>query len=125
MASADLATTTTTTTALKGSDGHPSKIGRSTVSAKPTAPPTPALIELPTCPVCLDRMDETTGLLTILCQHVFHCACLQKWQGSGCPVCRYTPGDAVRVRTKGHSKGDERSETMCSVCAAEANLWAW
>ncbi|KAI6804497.1 zf-UBP-domain-containing protein [Hortaea werneckii] len=41
-------------------------------SSKPLAPPPPNLLELPTCPVCLERMDETTGLLTILCQHVFH-----------------------------------------------------
>ncbi|KAJ3574899.1 hypothetical protein NPX13_g4217 [Xylaria arbuscula] len=41
-------------------------------SLKPFPPPTPDLVELPTCPVCLERMDDTTGLLTILCQHVFH-----------------------------------------------------
>jgi BRCA1-associated protein len=36
--------------------------------------------ELPTCPVCLERMDANiTGLLTILCQHTFHCYCLSKW----------------------------------------------
>jgi BRCA1-associated protein len=36
--------------------------------------------ELPTCPVCLERMDSNiTGLLTILCQHTFHCYCLSKW----------------------------------------------
>jgi hypothetical protein len=30
-------------------------------------------IELPTCPVCLERMDShVTGLLTILCHHTFH-----------------------------------------------------
>lgn len=64
-----------------------------TTSSKPLPPPTPSLLELPTCPVCLERMDETTGLLTILCQHVFHCTCLQKWSGGGCPVCRYTFDD--------------------------------
>ncbi|RUS24762.1 hypothetical protein BC938DRAFT_473103 [Jimgerdemannia flammicorona] len=38
------------------------------------------LYELPTCPVCLERMDASvTGLLTILCQHTFHCHCLSKW----------------------------------------------
>ena len=37
-------------------------------------------IEIPTCPVCLERMDSSiTGLLTIICQHTFHCQCLRKW----------------------------------------------
>ncbi|KAI8610032.1 hypothetical protein BC830DRAFT_783412 [Chytriomyces sp. MP71] len=50
-----------------------------------------AMIELPTCPVCLDRMDASvTGLVTILCHHTFHCNCLSKWQDASCPVCRYT-----------------------------------
>ena len=89
-------------------------------SSKPVAPPTPALIELPTCPVCLERMDESTGLLTILCQHVFHCSCLQKWRGSGCPVCRYTQDDLSR---RVHLAGDEPALNECSICRSEANLW--
>lgn len=33
-------------------------------------------LELPTCPVCLDRMDASvTGLLTTICLHTFHCNC--------------------------------------------------
>ena len=71
-----------------------------TTSSKPLPPPTPSLLELPTCPVCLERMDETTGLLTILCQHVFHCTCLQKWSGGGCPVCRYTFDDFSSAAAK-------------------------
>jgi BRCA1-associated protein len=36
--------------------------------------------ELPTCPVCLERMDESVdGILTILCNHAFHSSCLAKW----------------------------------------------
>lgn len=62
-------------------------------------------------------MDETTGLLTILCQHVFHCACLEKWRGSGCPVCRYTQTDAFALRD-GDSPDNE-----CSVCGSTSNLW--
>ncbi|OMJ21105.1 RING finger protein ETP1-like protein [Smittium culicis] len=46
-------------------------------------------IELPTCPVCLERLDtEISGLLTILCQHTFHSSCLSKWSDNSCPVCR-------------------------------------
>lgn len=45
--------------------------------------------ELPTCPVCLERMDESVdGVLTILCNHAFHAKCLIKWGDSTCPVCR-------------------------------------
>ncbi|KAJ5090245.1 hypothetical protein N7532_008929 [Penicillium argentinense] len=91
------------------------------LSSKPLAPPTPALIELPTCPVCLERMDETTGLLTIICQHVFHCTCLQKWKGSGCPVCRYTQDD-FRKGTLSLDASDDPAE--CSTCHNDLNLWA-
>ncbi|CAK1365392.1 unnamed protein product [Cercospora beticola] len=92
--------------------------------SKPMPPPPPNLLELPTCPVCLERMDETTGLLTILCQHVFHCACLEKWRGSGCPVCRYThaPSYTFPYPRPGGPE-DEEQETMCSVCAGTENLW--
>jgi len=92
----------------------------SSLTVKPHAPPTPALVELPTCPVCLERMDETTGLLTILCQHVFHCACLEKWRGSGCPVCRYTQNDAF---TSSRGLSGESPDNECSVCGSTQNLW--
>ena len=81
---------------------------------------------MPTCPVCLERMDETTGLLTILCQHVFHCACLQKWQGSGCPVCRFTQGSGMgKGKLEYTSCEEDYSEQICSICALDANLWIW
>lgn len=66
-------------------------------------------------------MDETTGLLTIICQHVFHCTCLQKWKGSGCPVCRYTQDD-FRKGVIGPDSNEEPAE--CSICHSEENLWA-
>ena len=48
------------------------------------------LVELPTCPVCLERMDETvSGILTVQCNHAFHTACLAHWEDTSCPVCRY------------------------------------
>lgn len=100
-------------------------ISSSSRSSKPHAPPTPSLVELPTCPVCLERMDESTGLLTILCQHVFHCSCLQKWRGSGCPVCRYTQDElGLGKRTySSTSLGEDTSLNECSVCRSDANLW--
>ncbi|KAF1834337.1 RING-10 protein [Decorospora gaudefroyi] len=109
---------TTTTNHVSSPVDGPSMT--TSLTAKPHAPPTPALVELPTCPVCLERMDETTGLLTILCQHVFHCACLQKWRGSGCPVCRYTQNDAF---TSHRGADGDSPENECSVCASTENLW--
>src|SRR5271155_2098733 len=39
--------------------------------------------ELPICPVCLERMDESVeGILTILCNHSFHGSCLSQWGDS-------------------------------------------
>lgn len=96
------------------------------LTSKPLAPPPPNLLELPTCPVCLERMDETTGLLTILCQHVFHCACLEKWRfpGSGCPVCRYTQSPSYTFPyPRNNGSADEEAEPLCSVCATDVNLW--
>lgn len=68
--------------------------------------------ELPTCPVCLERMDESVdGVLTILCNHAFHANCLIKWGDFTCPVCRC-------VQTP------ELSETsVCMECEGSEALW--
>ena len=40
-------------------------------------------LELPTCPVCLERMDAVvSGLLTSICNHSFHCNCISKWSNN-------------------------------------------
>jgi BRCA1-associated protein len=66
-------------------------------------------------------MDETTGLLTIICQHVFHCTCLQKWKGSGCPICRYTQDDFRKSNADAETDAEPQE---CAVCHADMNLWA-
>lgn len=92
-------------------------------SLKPFPPPTPNLIELPTCPVCLERMDDTNGLMTIPCQHVFHCRCLQSWKGSGCPVCRYTgTGNDNSGGSEKRPFGSPVSN-LCAVCDCTDDLW--
>ncbi|PYH80886.1 zf-UBP-domain-containing protein [Aspergillus uvarum CBS 121591] len=111
----------TTASPVRTASASTSAAPSATLSSRPLAPPTPALIELPTCPVCLERMDETTGLLTIICQHVFHCTCLQKWKGSGCPVCRYTQHDLRRTSQGTMAAEDESAE--CTVCHSDMNLW--
>ncbi|RKF59282.1 RING finger protein ETP1-like protein [Erysiphe neolycopersici] len=87
----------------------------------PFTPSAVSLTELPTCPVCLERMDDTTGLLTILCQHVFHSACLLKWKDYSCPVCRHTNTlslDPPLERPFGSSQA-----SLCSVCDCADDLW--
>ena len=117
----------------------PSATTTSSNSLKPFPPPTPNLIELPTCPVCLERMDDTTGLLTIPCQHVFHCSCLQKWKGSGCPVCRHTnpslSSGAYHSAATSHPASPydpsnpftqpfgSHVSNLCSVCDCPDDLW--
>ncbi|XP_017041087.1 BRCA1-associated protein [Drosophila ficusphila] len=68
--------------------------------------------ELPTCPVCLERMDESVdGVLTILCNHAFHASCLMKWGDSTCPVCRH-------VQTP-----ELIGESVCMECEGTDSLW--
>ncbi|KRX58104.1 BRCA1-associated protein, partial [Trichinella sp. T9] len=71
--------------------------------------PVEGYTELPTCPVCLERMDESVnGILTVLCNHSFHATCLSQWSDSTCPdlwiclICgnigcgRYVEGHAIK-----------------------------
>lgn len=68
--------------------------------------------ELPLCPVCLERMDESVdGVLTILCNHAFHAGCLVKWGDSTCPVCRC-------VQTP-----ELTENSVCMECEGTEALW--
>ncbi|GHP08865.1 hypothetical protein PPROV_000760200 [Pycnococcus provasolii] len=88
----------------------------------PTTPAegeTPAVVqpqqELPTCPVCLDRLDESvSGILTTSCNHTFHAFCLKGWMDIRCPVCRYC--EMPSSEAKQHS-------SRCEVCGSSDSLW--
>ncbi|KAK7480039.1 hypothetical protein BaRGS_00028676, partial [Batillaria attramentaria] len=74
--------------------------------------PMPGLTELPHCPVCLERMEESVdGVLTVLCNHSFHMSCLAQWGDTTCPVCRYcqTP--------------EEVPDQRCMECGSQESLW--
>lgn len=74
-----------------------------------STPPT-GLTELPTCPVCLERLDQhISGILTTVCNHSFHSSCISKWTDSSCPVCRYCQ--------------QQPEKSTCSVCSTSENLW--
>lgn len=73
-------------------------------------------------------MDETSGIMTIPCAHVFHCTCLQSWKGGGCPVCRCSI-----TTTQGTGGSDEADafrqpfgsdvSNLCSICDSAEDLW--
>ncbi|KAK6967569.1 BRCA1-associated protein, partial [Biomphalaria glabrata] len=70
------------------------------------------LTELPNCPVCLEKMEESDdGILTVLCNHAFHTHCLAQWGDTSCPVCRYcqTP--------------EEVADQRCMQCGSQESLW--
>ncbi|KAF9786273.1 zf-UBP-domain-containing protein [Thelephora terrestris] len=94
--------------------------------------------ELPTCPVCLERMDSAvTGLVTVPCSHTFHCMCLSKWGDSRCPVCRYsqtllsshpTSSNTARpsslaVPFSNPNPSSSPQLSRCADCGSNSNLW--
>lgn len=91
-----------------------------------------SMYELPTCPVCLERMDSAiTGLITVPCSHTFHCTCLRKWGDSRCPVCRYSqtllsshPPLSSSSRTSIPFANPPPSDlSTCVSCSSTTNLW--
>lgn len=90
------------------------------------APLRAAAYELPTCPVCLERLDASiSGLVTGVCQHTFHCDCLQRWVDSRCPVCRYSQtraGGLPRDESSSSIATTTRS-SCCQQCGTSSDLW--
>ncbi|KAM7291728.1 putative brca1-associated protein [Ixodes scapularis] len=77
----------------------------------------PGHTELPTCPVCLERMDESVeGILTILCNHSFHDGCLAKWGDTSCPVCRYCQTPELVPDNRCFSCGSQENLWICLIC---------
>ncbi|KAI8337194.1 BRCA1-associated protein 2-domain-containing protein [Chlamydoabsidia padenii] len=102
-------------------------------------------IELPTCPVCLERLDKSvSGLLGITCQHSFDCGCLGKWGDGNCHICRFSEKPVLEgigrdtvttIVDKNHS-GPRRNQQgwllsrlanddrlCCYVCGEMDSLW--
>ncbi|KAF5290128.1 hypothetical protein FQA39_LY14909 [Lamprigera yunnana] len=81
--------------------------------------PPPGHTELPTCPVCLERMDESIdGVLTILCNHAFHANCLEQWSDSTCPVCRcvQSPEQAESSECENCGRMGPDALWICLIC---------
>lgn len=72
--------------------------------------PPPGYAELPTCPICLERLDQdTSGIQSTLCDHSFQCSCISKWTYLSCQVCRLCQ--------------QQDDKPNCSVCGTSENLW--
>ncbi|KAJ0007690.1 hypothetical protein Pint_30256 [Pistacia integerrima] len=75
-----------------------------------TQPAPASSTDQPSCPVCLERLDQdTSGILTTICNHSFHCSCISRWTDSSCPVCRYCQ--------------QQPEKSICFVCQTSENLW--
>jgi BRCA1-associated protein len=71
------------------------------------------LVEIPSCPVCLERLDASEcGILTMLCNHSYHMKCISSWNNSSCPVCRYCL-----------SPQSFEENTKCKDCESVKSLW--
>lgn len=86
--------------------------------------PTETIYELPSCPVCLERLDSSvTGLVTLPCAHTFDCDCLRKWGDSRCPVCRVSH----LLLSSSYPSRDSASEitrlTTCATCGLTSGNW--
>ncbi|KAK7857588.1 BRAP2 RING ZnF UBP domain-containing protein 1 [Quercus suber] len=72
--------------------------------------PPAGFTKLPTCPVCLERLDaDTSGILSTICDHSFQCPCISKWTYLSCQVCRFC------------MQQDEKP--ACFVCETLENIW--
>ncbi|CEP19761.1 hypothetical protein [Parasitella parasitica] len=87
------------------------------------------MAELPTCPVCLERMDESiTGLQQIQCHHTTQCYCINKWGHSRCPVCCYSQRPLLSASSSSTMRKSTRNDyeqiqCECFECSSTESLW--
>ena len=75
--------------------------------------------EIPSCPVCLDRLDEdVSGIVTTICNHSFHADCLSGWADASCPVCRYSHSPEPNVVCG--KCGKDHDWWVCAICGEVA-----
>jgi len=106
------------------------------------AMPPDGAMELPSCPVCLERLDHhVSGIVTTVCNHRFHNECLKRWGDTSCPVCRYchatTSGgngtnnnnnnigtaDGTNHNNNNDGEGGGGGTTRCAACNTSEDLW--
>eukprot|EP01125_Pyxidicula_operculata_P009452 TRINITY_DN3119_c0_g3_i1.p1 TRINITY_DN3119_c0_g3~~TRINITY_DN3119_c0_g3_i1.p1 ORF type:complete len:525 (+),score=122.74 TRINITY_DN3119_c0_g3_i1:922-2496(+) len=84
--------------------------------------------ELPNCPNCLERVDASvSGILTVVCQHLFHCACVTRWrENNNCRSCRIISSlspPQLNTRSEKSDTPVPNVDIMCNSCNIKENLW--
>nr|XP_043620672.1 BRAP2 RING ZnF UBP domain-containing protein 1-like isoform X2 [Erigeron canadensis] len=88
----------------------PSESVEYTDLAEEATTPQPGYTELPTCPVCLERLDyDTSSIQITLCDHSFQCPCISKWACLSCQVCRLLQ--------------QQDGKPTCAICGTSSNPW--
>lgn len=82
------------------------------------------MYELPLCPVCLERMDESiTGLLNNECHHTQQCDCIDKWGELLCPICLYSLKPSVNSKQQQENMMTSSRTYCCFECQSAESLW--
>lgn len=89
-----------------------------------TSPTLPLVTEDLNCAVCLEHMslntssseEEKASILTTVCNHTFHLACIVKCQDSPCPVCRYDHSGLNETLSQCHLCGTTDRNYVCLIC---------
>jgi BRCA1-associated protein len=74
--------------------------------------------EVHNCAVCLEPLDQADepGILTTVCNHSFHWACLWHCKDSPCPVCRYDHASLNEALSQCHVCGTTEHNYVCLIC---------
>jgi hypothetical protein len=56
------------------------------------------------------------AILTTVCNHSFHMSCLEQWQDSPCPVCRYDHSGLNETLSRCHECGTTDNNYVCLIC---------
>ena len=74
--------------------------------------------EVHNCAVCLEPLEqaEETGIITTVCNHSFHWACLWQCKDSPCPVCRYDHAGLNEALSQCHVCGTTEHNYVCLIC---------
>jgi BRCA1-associated protein len=70
------------------------------------------------CAVCLEPLEQEddAGILTTVCNHSFHWACLWQCKDSPCPVCRYDHAGLNDCLSQCHVCGTTEDNYVCLIC---------